>query len=231
MQIKLATRTQRLLVYLIDYVLPCVIVSNIFLPLFYKIINFDTSVGNLALGTLTEELLALAADSTHDTSLLFQSMMEYFKYYMVNLSFTILFTFIILVGYLIILPRFWSKQTLGRMVTKTKVVKKNCDELDLKTIIMREGVGTILMYAILGNAFGFGILLASIILAYIDGRSLVDYIGKTCLITEKDEAGEYPNSPMINYRPNNDVIDAKVDDVHNDTDNGNDKNDDEYTVI
>lgn len=232
MEMKLATRTQRLLVYLIDYFLPGIIVSSIILPLFYKMINFDTTIANTSLAALKVELEYYLSNSSYDTSAIFHHLTEYLKYFYVDLAFTILFTTIILILYLIVLPKFWNKQTLGRMLIKVKVVKKNGDDLSLKDIILREGVGVILMYVILNNVLGGGIVFASVILAYVDGRSLVDYIAGTCLITQKDEAGVYPNSPFKSSMESNDtIIDANVEEIYNNSNDGKADSDDDYTII
>lgn len=230
MEVKLATRTQRLLVYLIDYALPCFIIANLFLPLFYKLIKFDVTVAEASLTQFVEELKFYIQDTAMDTSSMMNALYQYLQVSFIDILFAILFTTIFMIGYLIILPKFWSKQTVGRMATKTKVVKKNGEELRLKDIFVREGIGTILMYTILGNIIGYPIILASIILSYIDGRSLVDYIGKTCLITQKEEIGVYPNSPMRKNKKS-DYIDAVVTEKPFEDNPCDDKDDDEYTII
>lgn len=231
MQMNLATRTQRVLVYLIDYIILGALVGLIIDNVFYKIINFDVSIAQTALTMFTEELAYtleyMAEGVPYDTTAMMQHFLTYFKYIFIDSIINIAFMSIVMICYLIVLPKLWKKQTIGRMVTKTRVVMKNGEDLSTKGLLKRELIGTVLMYVVLSQIFGAGIIIASIILAYIDGRSLVDYIGNTCLISDK-EGGEYPNSPMnkVDESILEDKIDANVEEVYSD-----DTSDDEYTIL
>ncbi len=227
MGLKLATRTQRFLAYLIDFGLISLIASNLILPFFYKRINFDTSVASSSYGLFLEEFrLYFANDGSLEVAR--NALLQYLRVTFTDTLFTILFTVVLLAPYLIILPKFWSKQTLGRMLTKTKVVKKSGENIDFKDILKRELLGCVLMYVILNNLIGGGFIIASVVLAYIDGRSLADYIANTCLISLKDDEGEYPNAP-VEANPLDEIIDAKVEEINKD--NNDDNSNDEYTII
>lgn len=234
MEMKLATRSQRFLVYLIDYIIPSMIISGVFLPLFYKLIHFDSSILETNTKALSEVFLDFSLNPREALGEIFDILPNFLSYFFVDLAFNSLFIGVFLFLYLVILAKFWKGQTIGRVLMKVRVVKKNGDDMEFKNIILREVVGVILLYVILNNLLT-GIILASAVLAYIDGRSLPDYISGTCMITEKAASGIYPNSPFkFKSSEDENIIDANVEEIPNDNtddnDNSND-NEDEYTIL
>ena len=68
-----------------------------------------------------------------------------------------LITIILTAGYFVVLPHFWKEQTVGRKVTKIKVVQENYQPAKLKHFIIREGIGQTLFSSVLvflGTATG-----------------------------------------------------------------------------
>ena len=88
MQMNLATRTQRVLVYLIDYIILGALVGLIIDKVFYKIINFDVSIAQTALTMFTEELAYtleyMAEGVPYDTTAMMQHFLTYFKYIFID---------------------------------------------------------------------------------------------------------------------------------------------------
>ena len=149
------------------------------------------------------------------------------------------------------MPYFWEKQTLGRLISNTKVIRHKGDiKCNMSNLVLREIVGTFLMYVIFGT---IGVII-TLVLILTSKRSLVDYIGKTDFVMFNpvmvDENGNatfvnnnnnYSNDNTVyNNNPKyDDSIDAKVDEpkkestINNDTSDNNDNSDeeDDYIVI
>ncbi len=223
-----ATKVQRFLGYLIDIVILSIII-NLCVKGFCKLVKFDTSnmtaIYNSIMIEIEKYLNAATNSGTFDTTALMNYLGEYFKYVLVNFGFNALFSFIFVTLYLIVLPKFWKGQTLGRFIMKTKVVNKDGTDAHISRIIIRELVGTWLLYLTIG---GFSIFLATLILVICDGRSLVDYIGKTKLISLLDSEKPVSNDSFENHQENNEYIDAKFKEVPEDN---NSSDDDEYKII
>lgn len=65
-----------------------------------------------------------------------------------------LISIIFTAGYFIVLPLFWSEQTLGRKATKIKVVQENYQPVKAKHLIIREGLSQLLfstVFAFIAN--------------------------------------------------------------------------------
>ena len=80
-----------------------------------------------------------------------QYSIEFFKYLAVEIIVQMICASLVFVGYLIVLPRFWSKQTLGRLLSKTKVVMIDDKPLTLRASILREFIGSYLLYYCVGT--------------------------------------------------------------------------------
>lgn len=225
-----ATKMQRFLGYLIDIVLLSIII-RLCVNGFCNLVHFDTSNMTVLYENILVELEkyldSVINSVAADTTALMNYIYEYIRYALVNFGFNALFSLIFVVLYLIVLPKFWKGQTLGRFIMKTKVVNKDGTDVRFSRILVRELVGTWLLYLTFG---GFSIYFATLLLVLCDGRSLVDYIGKTKLISLLDSDEEQPKeSPRENSRNSDEYIDAKFTEVPKE-DTSSDK-DDEYTVF
>ena len=67
-----------------------------------------------------------------------------------NLWIKQLVSLVLSIGYFIVLPLFWKEQTIGRKVTKIKVVQENNQPAKLQHFIIREGIGQLLFISVFG---------------------------------------------------------------------------------
>lgn len=231
-----ATTGERLLVYLIDIVVMGWILS-FFTNLIFKGINYDSDYLSLVVeqitGYLEEYLNSIVNNTSFDMNKLYIALGSYFEIVAIRTLITIAFDLVFVILYLVILPKFWKNQTLGRFFVKVKVVNKNGEDLTTKNIIFRELIGTFLLYMVLGS---FGVLLASVILIINSKRSLVDYVGKTKLV-KINENNNSSNDTIIddkefNNFDNNYAEKEEVDSVDDKSNNYyNDQSDDDYKVF
>ena len=230
-----ATTGERLLVYLIDIVVMGWILS-FFTNLIFKGINYDSDYLSLVVeqitGYLEEYLNSIVNNTSFDMNKLYIALGSYFEIVAIRTLITISFDLVFVVLYLVILPKFWKNQTLGRFFVKVKVVNKNGEDLTTKNIIFRELIGTFLLYMVLGS---FGVLLASVILIINSKRSLVDYVGKTKLVkinedttTTKTIIDDNDYDDLSDVYIKREEIDSKDD---NSSNNYNDQSDDDYKVF
>ncbi|MCI5583151.1 MAG: RDD family protein [Anaeroplasma sp.] len=230
-----ATTGERLLVYLIDIVVMGWILS-FFTNLIFKGINYDSDYLSLVVeqitGYLEEYLNSIVNNTSFDMNKLYIALGSYFEIVAIRTLITISFDLVFVVLYLVILPKFWKNQTLGRFFVKVKVVNKNGEDLTTKNIIFRELIGTFLLYMVLGS---FGVLLASVILIINSKRSLVDYVGKTKLVKINEDNtttktiiddNDYDDLSYVYIK--REEIDSKDD---NSSNNYNDQSDDDYKVF
>lgn len=230
-----ATTGERLLVYLIDIVVMGWILS-FFTNLIFKGINYDSDYLSLVVeqitGYLEEYLNSIVNNTSFDMNKLYIALGSYFEIVAIRTLITIAFDLVFVVLYLVILPKFWKNQTLGRFFVKVKVVNKNGEDLTTKNIIFRELIGTFLLYMVLGS---FGVILASVILIINSKRSLVDYVGKTKLVkinedntTTKTIIDDNDYDDLSDVYIKREEIDSKDD---NSSNNYNDQSDDDYKVF
>ena len=230
-----ATTGERLLVYLIDIVVMGWILS-FFTNLIFKGINYDSDYLSLVVeqitGYLEEYLNSIVNNTSFDMNKLYIALGSYFEIVAIRTLITIAFDLVFVILYLVILPKFWKNQTLGRFFVKVKVVNKNGEDLTTKNIIFRELIGTFLLYMVLGS---FGVLLASVILIINSKRSLVDYVGKTKLVkinedntTTKTIIDDNDYDDLSDVYIKREEIDSKDD---NSSNNYNDQSDDDYKVF
>lgn len=230
-----ATTGERLLVYLIDIVVMGWILS-FFTNLIFKGINYDSDYLSLVVeqitGYLEEYLNSIVNNTSFDMNKLYIALGSYFEIVAIRTLITIAFDLVFVILYLVILPKFWKNQTLGRFFVKVKVVNKNGEDLTTKNIIFRELIGTFLLYMVLGS---FGVILASVILIINSKRSLVDYVGKTKLVkinedntTTKTIIDDNDYDDLSDVYIKREEIDSKDD---NSSNNYNDQSDDDYKVF
>ena len=205
MRFRYATNNQRFLTYLIDFLIIEALLSGITAVIF-KLMNFDVSMND----TILEQLMAEAVKAleTGDMTNYFNYYMEFLKYSLVELGVQISCALLIVVGYFIVLPKLWKKQTVGRLVANTRVVMTDTNEPNLKALVLREFVGTFILY------FCVGLIAYIITWVFVnkENRSLVDKISGTILVHNVLVAEEAPKQEN-NQSYQDDYIDAKFKEV------------------
>ena len=141
-------------------------------------------------------------------------------------------TFIIMIPYFVIIPLKWKCQTLGRKIVGCKVYDMDNKAPTLKTLIIRELIGTFIFYVVLSTYIPL-IVILYIVLACKRRISIVDSISKTRMIPnmlyhiEVDE-DKYPNYDRFD---DND-INLRHKDINDDRIYADDVNDeDDYKMI
>ena len=176
-----ANNVERFLTYFIDFVIIGLCASGL-CNIVYSIANYDTKVLKDILNRLYKEMeTLLTAEGEVDLSTIESLMNSYFKHAFFELGINSIMSLIVISLYLVILPMFWKYQTVGRFIMKTKVVALDGSEASKKVIILRELVGSLLCYRLIGGVLIF----ISAILVLAKQRSLVDYIGGSDLISVK----------------------------------------------
>lgn len=201
-----ATNSQRFIAYFIDMMIISLLTS-LFAGLISTALKFDSSVADKLYSDLINEIVLYISDYTTTSASIGSIFTEYIKYAGVSMLISACVSLFLVIIYLVIIPMFWEKQTLGRLIMKIKVVDRDLDFVSKKRIILREILGTWLMYLVLPSST----ILASVILASSTGRSLVDYIAKTDLVDAR-ELGETVVSslePKDEEKQYDDYIDAK----------------------
>ena len=113
--------------------------------------------------------------------------------------------------YQVIVPMFWKKQTVGRMVAGVRVMKLNSSEKPgLGSLLVRELVGGYIFNTLLSSTFVLPLL--NYMFSRNRGRSLADMISKTRLV-------DYKLAQMMGFEEeiveeNNDFINAEYKEVH-----------------
>lgn len=163
---------------------------------------------------------------------------EAYKYAIVYYSIMDSFYLLGAILYLVILPTYWNKQTVGRMIMKIKVIGRSGDvKTGVKRTIIREIVGTWFIYIVLSSVFSGFIIVISAIMILISGRGIVDRISGTDLVQELpvdidpnsfERANRFDREEANQFKPNpndfrrEDSIDAEVKDLDDKNDNSDD---------
>ncbi|MGM9969729.1 MAG: RDD family protein [Anaeroplasma sp.] len=212
---KLVTNGRRFLAYIIDFILISII-SSIISNLFITIVHFDASLvsdSKYILDLFSRYLEAIGSSNDEYLLEVIEEMAVFYKQYMLYLLICNFAVLLVCIVYLVIIPKFTEKQTIGRLVSGCKVVTIDNEKPSYTNLIMREIVGFFLFY----NVIGFILIIISGIVAYTTGYSLIDKISKTKLVSTKDAEKIYPEN-----EESNDIIDVKIKE---------EKNDDEYKVF
>lgn len=237
-----ATTLQRLAAFLIDLLL-ITFMATILTNVLLKIVPFDKD----RYDELYELIMDVYKENPQDIvdEVGKSNLIEFFKLFAIQLLVNSLATLVLIILYLVLLPMYWDKQTIGRLVSNTKVIRHKGDvKCHWSNVLLREIVGTFLMYSILGS---IGIIV-TIVMVLVSRRSLADYIGMTDFVmfnpVTVDENGKVQfenkqNETIYNDNPKYDEsIDAKVNDANdnnNDTNDNNKENEsddeDDYIVI
>lgn len=110
--------------------------------------------------------------------------------------------------YFVLIPCFWKQQTIGRAALGLRVVTLNEEEPKWTQLCVRELVGGYLIYQVLGNSFI--VFIVTWVLSANNGRSIVDYVGKTRLVNVRyvrETVESEPENPFQDY------VDAKFHEV------------------
>ena len=96
--------------------------------------------------------------------------------------------------YLCVLPAFWSKQTIGRLILKVQVVKEGDEKASLGNLTVRDLVGSYIL-SILNLCCGLQVIL-NIVFVCTRNRTIGDMISGTHLVTydKSQEINETFNS-------------------------------------
>lgn len=114
--------------------------------------------------------------------------------------------------YQVIVPMFWEKQTVGRMVAGVRVMKLNSSEKPgLGSLLVRELVGGYVFNTLLSSTFVLPLL--NYMFSRNRGRSLADMISKTRLVDYKLAQMMGLEEEIIEEN-NNDFINAQYKEVH-----------------
>lgn len=244
-----ASGIQRFLAYIIDIGL-IFIISYYLTKLTLYLTSYNTERFNELYELITESYTNYAKGNIKNLidEIGKSNLIEFLKLYLIQQLVSLGFELLLVVAYLIILPRYWKYQTVGRYVSKCKVIRHEGEiDVTLKNILLRELVGTFLFYLILGPMSIVAWI--SALLASFTGRSLADRVSG-CDFVMNEPVYIDPNNPLFKMNENkfniygedninnNDlnneskkekVIDAEVEDSKPDDNNDNDE--DEYIVI
>ena len=198
---KNANNSQRFFAYFVDFTVISLIVSFIS-SMVFTLMNFDTEIKNVIYEKMLEE--AMNAVETGYINDYINYCIEFIKYSSVELGVQCACALVAIILYLVVLPHFWKKQTVGRMLSKTKVLMNDGSNPTTKAIIIREVVGSFLLYYCLGTIP----LIISWVFCNKYQRSLADRISGTKLIYDVEvvEINPYQNIK-------DDYIDAKFVDI------------------
>lgn len=224
-----ATKSQRFFAYLIDFIILS-LVTTIFTTIIYKLCHYDDNAKTQIVNAIAQEIMNYlnysSVGESYDFTYLFSLIKEYLKYYFFEFGIEAAIAFVYCALYFVVLPKYWGSQTVGRLAMKIKVVGKNDEALTWRNLILREIVGTFLLYIILNPITGSSIMIATLILTIYSQKSLVDYVGGTQLVStiyKKEEP--YFEDKRANDSDN--VIDAEYKDI----DSTNDNNSDDYKTF
>ena len=178
--------------------------------------------------TFIKELVDLNNSYTNGTIDFFQYQEALDNMVDPNIGIKLIVEFILMVGYFIILPIFWKKQTVGRLACKIKVVKENGEKAKPINFILREGFSQTIFVSVLtilavltevefiskleqvsSTIFGFILIVGFFTMLGSNKTTLYDRISKTIVIDdvklEQDELDIQINDE--NTISNEDIID------------------------
>ncbi len=239
MVFKYATKLQRFLTYLIDFTLISIIAGRVG-TLIEKACGFDSAATSSYYELIVMEVYNMAGGTGTSENLSYY-LQQYFSHNLLDLCFTGGVTLIFIILALVVVPIFWKGQTLGRALTHLTLVDQYGKPATVKRFILREVLGTFLMYSVLGGIM----TIISLIILLVKNRSLVDMISGTHLVLNKEYAerlgfGENPANQNMNYdnsyakeeHPNNIDVDWKeVEPENNNNQEEENNSDDRYKII
>ncbi|MCR5350470.1 MAG: RDD family protein [Acholeplasmatales bacterium] len=239
-----ASSIQRFLAYAIDIAL-ITILAYIFTLIVLNISPYDMERYNELSELITDKMDLYVKENSTENFIDYigrSEFNEFIKLSMIQFLIQMIINIVFVALYLVVLPYFWEKQTVGRLVAKIKVIRHTGDiKCGVGNLLRREMIGTLLFYLLLGP---FSILVwISALVASLKGRSVVDYIGNTDLVMYNPVTvdPEMMNNQNMNYFNNqnnpykndnykDDAINAEIKDIK-DGDETSDDSEDDYIVI
>lgn len=233
---------QRFLAFLVDSIILSVFAIGIS-SLIFMIIGFNYSAYQAARSEFaTNYLMYISYGGNYQQSYEL-ALNEYYKYSLVFYSIVDSLYLVGIIGYLVILPKYWEKQTVGRMLLKIKVIGRTGDvKTGTRRTIIREIVGTWLIYIVFYSFVSGFIIVISAIMILLSGRGIADRISGTDVVQDLpievdpnsfNNVNRFDQDVPNQYKPNpndfrkEDSIDAEVKDLDNDKDNSNDDSNDD----
>ena len=147
-----------------------------------------------------------------------------------NRGLKLIVEFILMVGYFIILPIFWKKQTVGRLACKIKVVKENGEKAKPINFILREGFAQTIFVSVLtilsvltsndfltklekatSSIFGFILVVGFFTMLGSKKTTLYDRISKTIVVL--DTPASEPDELDIQIKKENTISDEDIIDL------------------
>ena len=192
---------RRILCFIFDIVI--VFLVSFFIVKFAvkPIIGFKDSDYSIVKDNLLEDIQKMMDGVNVDSSVWKYDVEMYFRFYLIESLCYFITQFLIISIYFVIIPLFAKNKTLGRLITKLKLVGKDNEDITVESLLKRELLWTVLLYCFTYIFLGFLIVIISGIVCAITGKSLVDRISKTRLVD-------------INYKEDNNVIEAKYEEVN-----------------
>ena len=243
MEVRQYPKGRRILCFIIDIVIIFTI-SLLLVKLAVKpILGFDEDNYTIVKNNITDDLSRMLQGEEISDELFQYDISAYFRYYLVDSLAKFITLFFISSLYLVIIPINSKGKTLGRLITKLKIVNLNGEDIDNIKIIKRELIATNLFYFLSYAFFGLLFIFISFIVCIVSGRSLIDRMTKTMFVDDDfkllddnvidvkvEENKENINNDYSNTN-NNDNNNYYNDDNNNHYDNEDDDSDDEYQVF
>ncbi len=113
---------------------------------------------------------------------------------------SLIFAVIIYFAYFALLPYFWEKQTVGRLILKVKVVKLDNTKATLGNFVVRDLVGTLLL-SVINCCCGLHLIL-NLIFVLSKNRTIGDMISGTHLVSTNEKEEVLEEDGTINYNAN-----------------------------
>ena len=110
------------------------------------ILGFSEDNYTIVKNNILDDLNRILQDEEISRELLNYDIEMYFRYFLVDSLAKIITFFLISSIYLVIIPIFCKKKTLGRLITKLKIIKLTGEEVTNSTIIKRELIATYLFH-------------------------------------------------------------------------------------
>ncbi len=240
---------RRILCFIIDIVIIFTI-SLILVRFAVKpILGFNEDNYTTVKNNILDDLNRILQNEEISRELLNYDIEMYFRYFLVDSLAKIITFFLISSIYLVIIPVFCKQKTLGRLITKLKIINMNGEDIKNSKLIKRELLATFLFYFLSYVFLGFLLIFISLIVCAVSGRSLIDKMTKTMFVDDdfkleddniidakveeiKEENNDYSNVNNNNYNNdnNNDNYYNNDNDNHYDNDESSDS-DDEYKVF
>ena len=220
-----ASGSSRFFAFLLDYTIIGFVADIILSNIIFPIIKFDPNL-------LVQKLQIFYQDTA-------QGVLDYelagqiitLSFIQLGLTFAVMIP--IVVGYLCVLPHFWEKQTVGRLLLGLKVVDvKDEGKVYFSKLLLRELVGGFLLTYVIGSSFMI-LLIIIIYMSTSSGRSLADKVGKTRLINLKFVVSNGSEFDFFSNNKKDEYVDAKFTDVEPEKfeEKKNDDSSDDYMVF